>query len=403
LTRSVSIRIFTATLSLVALCSCASAPKVQSAGPRPAVPVSVAAAVEESVPTQLHVIGTVEPSITVQIKSQIAGELFKVDFVEGTDVKQGDLLFEIDPRPYQEALRQAKAAVSRDEAQQHLAEANLARDLAQSKFAEADAARNEQLLKDRVVSRSQNEQSRATYDALKESIRADRAAIESARATLESDQAAVEAANLNLRYCEIRSPVSGRAGNVLIHNGNLVKVNDTALVVINQLTPIFVSFSVPQEHLGAVRTSSSARKLPVHVSFQDDPAKTAEGVLTVIDNSVDTNTGTIKLKATFSNEQHLLWPGQFVNVSLTLGAQNMTVVPSEAVQAGQRGPFIYVVKQDQTVETRDVTVGTTIGRKAVVLKGVAPGDTVVTDGQLRLYPGARIQAVPASKIDSQTL
>jgi len=275
--------------------------------------------------------------------------------------------------------------------------------LAQSKFAEADAARNEQLLKDRVVSRSQNEQSRATYDALKESIGADRAAIESARATLESDQAAVEAANLNLRYCEIRSPVSGRAGNVLIHNGNLVKVNDTALVVINQLTPIFVSFSVPQEHLGAVRTSSSARKLPVHVSFQDDPAKTAEGVLTVIDNSVDTNTGTIKLKATFSNEQRLLWPGQFVNVSLTLGAQNMTVVPSEAVQAGQRGPFIYVVKQDQTVETRDVTVGTTIGRKAVVLKGVAPGDTVVTDGQLRLYPGARIQAVPASKIDSQTL
>jgi multidrug efflux system membrane fusion protein len=367
------------------------------------VPVSVAAATEETVPTQIHVIGTVEPSVTVQIKSQIAGELFKADFTEGTEVKQGDLLFEIDPRPYQEALRQAQAAVARDEAQQHLAEANLARDMAQSKFAEADAARNEQLLKDRVVSRSQNEQSRATYDALKESIRADRAAIESARATLESDQAAVEAANLNLRYCEIHSPVSGRAGNLLIHVGNLIKVNDTALVVINQLTPIFVSFSVAQEYLGAVRTSSSARKLPVRVSFQDDPTKSAEGVMTVIDNTVDANTGTIKLKATFTNEQHWLWPGQFVNVSLTLGAQSATVVPSEAVQAGQRGPFVYVVKQDQTVESRDVTVGATIGRKAVVLKGVSPGDTVVTDGQLRLYPGAHIQAVPASKIDSQAL
>ncbi len=216
--------------------------------------------------------------------------------------------------------------------------------------------------------------------------------------------AAVDAAKLNLSYCEIRSPISGRAGNLLVQAGNLVKVNDVALVVINQISPIFVSFGVPQEYLGAIRANSATHKLRVHVSFQNDPSKTADGDLTVIDNTVDTTTGTIKLKATFSNENHLLWPGQFVNAMLTLDTQkNAVVVPSEAIQAGQRGQFIYVVKPDQTVESRDVTVGQTLGRKAIIDKGIAAGDTVVTDGQLRLFPGARIQPVPASRVDSQTL
>lgn len=377
---------------------------MQSAGAPPPVPVSVADARQEAAPIELHAVGSVEPSVTVQVKSQIAGELFKVDFVEGGNVNKGDLLFEIDSRPYQETLRQAEAAVGRDTAVLRQAEANLARDIAQSKYADADAARYEQLAKEGVVSRTQYDQSRTNSEALRESIQADRAAIESARATLESDRSAVAAAKLNLSYCQIRSPISGRAGNLLVHAGNLVKVNDVPLVVINQITPIFVSFGVPEEHLAAIRANSSARKLHVRVSLQNDPGKTADGELTVIDNAVDTNTGTIRLKAVFANEQHLLWPGQFVNAVLALDTvANAVVIPTEAIQAGQRGPFVYVVKPDQTVETRDVTVGQTNGRKAIIRKGVAAGETVVTDGQLRLFPGAHIQPVPASKVDSQTM
>lgn len=382
-------------VSLMALLSAAcTAPQVQSAGPPPPVPVTVAVATQQPMPVELHAVGTVEPSSTVQIKSQIAGELLKADFVEGGNVNKGDLLFEIDPRPYQEALRQANAAVGKDEALMRQAEANLTHDLAQSKYDEADATRNEQLFKQNIVSREQYEQSRAASDALLGSIQADRAAIESARATLESDRAAVATAKLNLDYCEIRSPVSGRAGNLLVDPGNLIKVNDVALVVINQLSPVFVTFGVPQEYLPAIRANSASRKLPVRVSPQNDSRKSEEGTLAVIDNTVDTGTATIKLKATFSNDRHTLWPGQFVDAVMTLDTQrNAIVVPSEAVQAGQRGSYIYVVKPDKTVESRDVTLGQTVGRKAVVQKGVAAGETVVTDGQLRLVPGARVQPV----------
>jgi multidrug efflux system membrane fusion protein len=382
-------------VSLAALLSAAcTAPKVQSAGPPPPVPVTVAVAARQAMPVELHAVGAVEPSSTVQIKSQIAGELLKADFVEGGNVNKGDLLFEIDPRPYQEALRQANAAVGKDQALMQQAEANLTHDQAQSKYDEADATRNEQLFKQNIVSREQYEQSRSASDALLGSIQADRAAIESARATLESDRAAVATAKLNLGYCEIRSPVSGRAGNLLVDPGNLVKVNDVALVVINQLSPVFVTFGVPQEYLAAIRANSASRKLPVRVSPQNDSSKSEEGTLTVIDNTVDTTTATIKLKAAFSNDRHTLWPGQFVDAVMTLDTQrNAIVVPSEAVQAGQRGSFIFVVKPDKTVDSRDVTVGQTVAGKTVVEKGVAAGETVVTDGQLRLVPGARVQPV----------
>jgi multidrug efflux system membrane fusion protein len=370
----------------------------------PPVPASVASATVESVPIDVRAVGTVEPSITVQIKSQIAGELFKVDFTEGADVEKGDLLFEIDARPYQDALNQANAALARDEALLHQAEANLARDSAQAAYADTDAARTDQLMKQGVIAKSQADQSKSTSDALRQSMAADRAAIESARATVESDRASISTAKLNLSYCEIRSPVSGRAGNLLVHLGNLVKVNDVALVVINRLTPIYVSFGVPASQLGAIRANSGIRKLLVQVSLQDDPRKAEKGELTVIDNTVDTNTGTIHLKATFANEHRLLWPGEFVDVSMTLGTStNAIVIPTEAIQAGQQGQFVYVVKADGSVEPRDVTVGQTVGRKAIIQTGIAGGETVVTDGQLRLFPGAHIQAVPASKVDSQKL
>ena len=326
-------------------------------------------------------------------------------FVEGSNIRKGDLLFEIDPRPYRESLRQAEAAVAKDRAQLQQAQANRARDLAQLKNAEAIAARNESLTNSGIISREQYDQVRTNADAASEAVRADEAAIESARAALESDLAAVDSAKLELSYCEIRSRVSGRAGNLLVHAGNLVKANaGTPLVVIKQVQPIYVTFGVPDIHLSAIRKSSAARKLAVEVSLQDASEKTAGGVLTVIDNTVDPTTGAIRLKAAFSNEDGVLWPGQFVNVVLTVDTRSdITVIPSEAVQAGQRGQYVYIVKPDQTTEARDVTIGPAVGQKIVIEKGVAPGEIVVVDGQMRLFPGARIQAVQPAESGSQPL
>jgi len=382
-----------------------SAPKTQSAGAPPPVPVSVAVAARETVPLEIRAVGSVEASATVQVESQITGVLINVRFVEGSYINKNDLLFEIDPRPYREALRQAEAAVAKDRAQLQQAEANHARDLAQLSNAEADAARYEALTKQGIVPIQQYDQSRTNAEALREAARADQAATESARASLESDLAAVDRAKLDLEYCEISSPISGRAGNLLVQAGNLVKANaDVPLVVIKQDRPIFVTFGVPEIHLAAIRQSSAAHQLPVTVSLQNDPNKSARGILSVIDNTVDPNTGTIRLKATFNNEDRLLWPGEFVNVVLTLDTRSdATVVPSEAVQPGQNGQFVYIVKPDHTVEPRIVTVGPSVGRNVIIDKGVSPGETVVTDGQLRLFPGARIQAVPASQIDSKSL
>ncbi len=379
-------------------------PAAQAVGGMPPVPVSVAVAAQEAMPVEVRAIGTVEPASTVQIKSQVAGELLSVHFTEGRDVAKDELLFEIDPRPYKEALAQAEASVAKDRAQLTQAQANLARDTAQGKSAEADAYRYEQLAKEGVAPQMQATQTRAAADAAHESVRADQAAIESAKASLDSDQSAVARAKLDLSYCEIRSPVSGRTGNLLVHPGNLIKVNDVALVVINQVAPIYVSFGVPEEQLNAIKQRSAGAKLAVQAYTDADPKRIAQGSLKVIDNAVDTNTGTIKLKAVFDNSDHLLWPGQFANVVLTLDTQkNATVVPSEAVQDGQHGQFIFVVKADQTVEPRPVTVARTIGRKSVIATGVAPGETVVTDGQLRLFPGAKIQPVAAAKVDGVAL
>ena len=374
--------------------------EVKSAGPPPPVPVTVALATEESVPEEIRAFGGVEPSATVQIKSQIAGELTAVHFTEGGNVQKGDLLIEIDSRPYQEALRQAEAATAKDRAQLQQSEANLGKDNAQLKNAEILAARYDSLRKEGVTSREQSEQMQTNMDSLRQSVRADQAAIESSRASVDTDIAAAEKAKLDLSYCQIRSPISGRAGNLLVHPGNLVKVSDVALVVINQIEPIFVSFGVPEQYLGDIRKNNSDRKLPVQVSLQEDAHKIAHGFLSVIDNTVDNTTGTIRLKATFDNRERVLWPGQLVNVGLTLDTlKNVTIVPAEAVQAGQQGQFVYVVKADKGVELRMVTVGRTLEKRIVLDKGVAAGETVVTDGQLLLYPGAHVMPVAAEKTE----
>ena len=389
-----------AALSLVMLAACQKTPATQAKGPGgpPVVPVSAVKAAQESVPTELRVVGTVEASAIVQVRSQVAGPLVRVAFTEGLNVKQGDLLFEIDPRPFQDALQQAEAAVNRDRAQIEQMQATLARDAAQARFNESDAARYAELAKAGVVSKSQSDQARTSADVARESAKATEASIASARAALDSDLAAVGAARLNLSYTEIRSPISGRTGNLLVHAGNLVKANDVPLVVIHQVTPIFVNFAVPERHLAAIRRLNANRQLEVRAITQDSN-RAAAGTLTVIDNTVDTTTGTIKLKATFANTDAMLWPGQFVTAVLTLDTiQGATTLPSEAVQNGQQGQFVYVVKPDQTVEARRVTVGRAFGKRFVIDQGVAPGETVVTDGQLRLAPGARVQLIDPDKI-----
>lgn len=378
---------------MLLLAGCGGPPKVQSAGGPPPVPVNVAVATRQAVPIEIRAVGTAEPFATVQVKSQITGELLHVRFAEGGNINKGDLLFEIDPRPYREALKQAEAALAKDLAQLRQAEANVDRDRAQARTAEAEAARYEELLKQGIAARSQYDQVRANAEALRETIRAGEAAVQSARALIESDRAAVNRAQLELSYCEIRSPVSGRAGNLLVHPGNLVKANgDAPLVVINQLNPIFVSFGVPERYLAEVRARSAGGKLPVEAwPAEAAGAPHARGELAVIDNAVDANTGTIRLKAVFENPGRILWPGQFANVALKLKMSEAVMVPSEAVQTGQQGPFVFVVKADRTVELRSVGLGPAVGDRTIIEKGVAAGDTVVTDGQLRLYPGARIE------------
>jgi membrane fusion protein, multidrug efflux system len=402
-------RAFTFLLSfsaLLALTGCGKEQPVSAGGPpspasMPAVPVSVAKIEQESVPTELRVVGTVEASAIVQIKSQLGGQLDRVAFTEGQNVKQGDLLFVIDPRPYQEALRQAEAAVNRDRAQVAQSEASLARDTAQAKFAETDAARQLQINKEGLGSKEQYDQSRANADVAREAARATEATIASARAALEADQAAVGAARLNLSYCEIHAPLSGRTGNLLVHGGNLIKANDVPLVVIHQVAPIFVNFSVPEQHLAAIRRLNGAHPLAVRVFTQDNPDRAAQGRVTVIDNTVDSNTGTIHLKAAFDNADGMLWPGQFVTAVLTLDTiQNAAVAPAAAVQNGQQGQFVYIVNDGGKVEIRPVTVGRTFGTRVVIDKGLNAGDTVVTDGQLRLFPGATVRAVASPSAET---
>lgn len=369
------------------LLSCQASKEVARTGPPPA-PVAVARAVSESVPVELHLVGSVKASSTVEVKSQVAGPLLKAHFTEGQDVAKDTLLFNIDERPFRESLRQAEAAASKDNALLRQAEANLARDTAQLRNAEAEAARHAELAKAGVISKSLNDQVLTTADVHRQSVRASAAAIETIRASLDSDRAAIDKARLDLSYCAIRAPIAGRTGSLLVHPGNLVKANDVPLVVIHQVTPVHVVFSVPDLHIRAIRARPT---LPVRVIRKDDPSRSATGPVVLIDNAVDTTAGTIRLEARLDNRDRLFWPGEFVDVVLTLDTlSNATVVPSEAVQPGQQGPFVYVVGAGDVVQPRPVTTGVSIGARTVIDKGISPGETVVTDGHLRLFPGAKV-------------
>lgn len=355
------------------------------------VPVTVAVASQKDVPVEIQVIGNVEAYSTISVKAQVGGQLTTVYFHEGDYVKTGDLLFTIDPRPFQAALDQATANLAQNQAALGQAKANLARDTAQNKYTQANATRYAELFQGGVVSKDQSEQLRAAADASSQALAADQAAIESATANIGASRAAIDNARVQLGYTSIRSPIDGRTGNLSVKQGNVVMANSQELVTINQLEPIYVTFAVPEDQLPAIKRYMAERKLEVRAGPQDNPGDEESGVLTFIDNAVDMTTGTIKLKGTFANSDHKLWPGQFVRVTLRLTIQpNAIVVPNQAVQTGQNGSFVYVVKQDRTVEMRPVTTGARVDQDMVVDQGLQLGETVVTEGQLRLAPGSRV-------------
>lgn len=328
-----------------------------------AVPVTVARVERRTIPVELRAIGTGHAFKTVSVESQVAGIVKEVHYRQGQFVRQGDLLVSLDERPFLAALAQSKAALARDKAQAQLDQAQM--------------HRYDELFRKGIVSREQYDQYRATSAA--------------AQASVNVDEAAVQTTEIQLSYCSIYAPISGITGAQLVYSGATVKANDLpVLVVINQVSPIYVDFSVPQQYLDSVKKLMARSRLSVQATPTGD--STAEkGFLTFVNNTIDTSTGTISLRASFPNRDKRLWPGQFSNILLGLGEQqNVLVVPSQAVQAGQQGDYVFVTKPDMTVDVRTVNVGRTVNNNTEVLQGLSLGETVVTDGQVRLEPGTKV-------------
>jgi multidrug efflux system membrane fusion protein len=337
----------------------------------PAVPVTTAAVVTKMVPVRLYAIGNVEPYTTVAVKARVDGQLVSVHFKEGDEVRKGSVLFEIDPRPFAASLKQAQA--------------NLLRDKALFTRASQQEKRYKELLAKNFISPDAYEQVRTNA--------------ETAAAIVSAYEAAIESARLSLEYCTIRAPVTGYAGRIQIQQGNLVKANDTnPLVTINQVVPIYTSFSVPEQNVADVRRYQANGELKVAASFANSVHPPVAGRLSFVDNAADATTGTIKLKAEFPNTDKALWPGQFVNVVLTLHEQKDAIVtPSAAVQSGPTGEYVFVVKPDSTVELRNIKIARAEGDDTVVASGLQAGDQVVIVGQLRLAPGTKVNVGKAAQ------
>ena len=329
-----------------------------------AVPVATAPVVQKSVPLSVQGIGTVIAASTVTVRAQVTGEMMSVHFIEGDEVQQGQVLVEIDKRPLEAALQQAQAALDRD--------------IAQSANAKAQAVRYQDLLQRGIATREQVDQ-----------IVANAAAIE---ATIGADRAAVDNAKVQLNYATIRAPLTGKTGLLQVHPGNLVRATDTTpIVTINKITPVYVSFAVPEALLSELKRYMAKGKLAVTASVPNDDGPPSRGLINFIDNAVDATTGQIKVKGTFANTDRKLWPGQFVNVDVTLSSEpNAIVVPSLAVQTGQQGTYVFVIKPDKTADLRPVVVERSNGEFSVIKKGLTPGEIVVTDGHLRLVQGSRV-------------
>jgi multidrug efflux system membrane fusion protein len=340
--------------------------KQQAAPPMsPATRVTVAQVIQKTMPVEVTAVGNVEAISTISIRVQVAGEVQNIEFKEGDFVKKGQVLLTIDPRPYEAAVAQAKAA--------------LARDKATGKYNRAQAQRYKTLFDQGVIPAEQVD----SYTS----------AAEASDAVVNADEAAVKTAELNLEYCTVASPLDGRTGAVMVKAGNLVKVADVPIVVINQVNPIYVNFTVPQQYWPDIKEDIERRALHVRVTIPQNSGRPVEGTLTFVDNIVDSTTGTIHLRGTFENSQNRLWPGLYVSVLLTLSQQpNATVVPAHSIVTTQQGSYVYVVKANNTVEQRTVLPNRTIDSDTVVDKGLRPGEIIVTDGQVNLVPGAKIEA-----------
>jgi multidrug efflux system membrane fusion protein len=362
----VAIRFLQSLMLAVCAAGCATEaqPQQQASGSAPAVPVAVGTVVRKAMPLDTAVVGTVEAYSTVSVRSQITGELTEVKFQQGDDVTEGQELFVLDRRPLEGILQQAQATLERD--------------TAEAANAKAIMERYEQLVQRGIVAREQRDNARTSVARLD--------------ATLASDRAAVENAKVQLQYATIRAPLSGRTGALMVNAGNLVRANDQLpLVTINQITPIYVSFGLPEPLLPDLRRYMARGALRVEARPTSGDGHVAVGTITFIDNAVDQTTGTIKVKGTFPNADRQLWPGQFVNVVVRMTTETAAiVVPSVAVQTGPEGPYVYRVTADHTVELQPVAVARVAGDETVIKEGVAPGDTIVTDGHLRLIPGSKI-------------
>ena len=359
-----------------------------------AVPVVAVAARLGDVPVYMNGLGTVTALNTVTVRSRVDGELVTVAYQEGQTVQAGDLLVEIDPRPFQAQVDQAQGQLAKDQAQLGLAQANLVRDTAQQKYAQTEAERYGHLVDEGVFSKDQGEQVRSSADALSGTLTADRAAIESARAQVVGDEATINTAKLQLTYSRIIAPLSGRIGLRLVDKGNIVHATDTnGLAVITQLQPIAVVFNIPEDSLRQVMPKFSAgTKFEVLAYDRDLRKRLAEGKLLTIDNQVDPTTGTVKFKAIFDNQDSSLFPNQFVNARLLFDTRRgVVVIPTAAMQRSPQSTYVYVVASDHTVKMRNITTTLTEGDDAVVETGLSPGETVVVDGLDKLQDGARVQ------------
>jgi multidrug efflux system membrane fusion protein len=342
-------------------------------------------------PVEIRVIGAVEALNTVIIRSQVTGVLTRTHFREGDAVKAGDLLFDIDDRPFQQAVRQAESTLARDRALLLQVEADLIRAQAEEDHSIKQRERYDKLAAEGIISKEVADQTSMEARRRRAHVQSDTAAVESARASVRASEATLENARLNLEYCAIRSPISGRTGSLPLKIGNLVKANDVDLVTIHQIQPAQVTFAVPEHELSRLRSRVRSGTMAVSASIPNDSGDALSGKISFLDNAVDSGTGTIRLKATFPNSESRLWPGQFVNVRIVLEElPNAMVVPASAVQTGQNGSFVYVVQSDNTVAMRAVEVGASAERE-VAIEGVKAGERVVIEGQLRIAPGAKVR------------
>jgi multidrug efflux system membrane fusion protein len=368
-------------------------PKATGAGRGEVVPVETALVTQQDVPIQIKAIGNVEALSTISVRSQVEGTLTRVAFVPGQEVKKGDLLFTIDSRPLQAALNEAEANLLKAMASVRQGLDIVAKDEAIANNSKSIVNRDTKLIESGVISREEYDNAASKLRSDEATVRADKSAVANLQAAQKAEQAAVENARVQLSYTTIRAPLAGKTGNLAVTAGNLVRANDTtAMVTITTSAPIYVTFSVPERDLMRIRQYAGSTSFTTEVVIPGDEANHAFGKLSLVDNTVDAATGTVRLKATFQNDDRRLYPGQFVNVVLTLGIQNAAVVvPSQAVQIGQDKSFVYVVRFDSTAEMRVIKPGTIADTMTVIEDGLKPGEQVVTDGQLRLVPGAKVQ------------